>query len=224
MEKIITKEPTHNGLKLYSHTKSIDGFYVEMLTQLHNLLTHASITLSRPLVAHIMVDQPTDNIYAQLGRLIQRWSDSRHKFRCSTSNPPTYYLCTEEVRPRAKNRHMHIAVVFDGLAYSDLNYLVDKLQRYSKTKTVKLYQRSREHRAERVNQHTGEINLLGSRFYHNLLQEFEDAYMRISYICKVFSKSELKNNKQYSSSRIPSADIFPESEQKQEPTDLHHNA
>lgn len=190
MKYSIYTEEQYQGLRLYSKAKAKNGFHLQMLKCLLKLMRHAIQVMEIPKCAHLVIDSPIEGVEKELGRVISRWNQSRHKRKgVQNSEPPeSLYFAVKEIRPRTKQRHMHVAIIFDGLNYEDLVILKDKLISLSETREVRIYRRSRVHMREKIIESTGEIVKLGSIYFHSLKIEFDDAFSRMSYLCKVFTK------------------------------------
>ena len=204
-----TAENTYLGFELNKTIKASKGFYVEHLDAIYEILATAKANMTKPIVAHLVIDSPNDKALEQLSRILIRWYEEEQG---SNAQAVKYFACLE-VRPRNKQRHLHLMVVFNSLKDSreSLYILRRKLTKLSKSATCKIQQRKLEHRAPLTNSETGKIATnadggiirLGSTYYHRLISEFEDAFNRFSYLAKVMTKStEQKRGLNYGHSRI----------------------
>lgn len=195
-----TKDTHFRGLKINETEKGVNGYYTPLLEAIFQLQTRASFTYERPLCAHITIDNPVEDALQRIVKELARWYAAEAKEVSICNIPPLYFACLETT-PRTKNRHLHILVWFGATGDNSvsLKLLSRRLKKLSRTKKATLHKRKPELRApdidkrtgmERVS-HSGRIKRSGSPYYHDLNNEFEDAFKRGSYLAKVFSKTEL---------------------------------
>lgn len=204
----ITTESTYKGLSVSKSSKGNAGFYEDHLTTIHKLFQQGTKAFTKPMAAHLIIDAPVDGALDALCRELERWA----KGEGSADTRPFYFACLE-TRPRNKQRHLHLLVVFQSTkdcTYS-LKTLRNRLTKLAKNQQVKLAKRRGESLPNYVDPETGEIKLsefgkprkVGSIYFHNLTIEFKDAFERFSYLAKVFSKDlQQCRGKTYSHSRI----------------------
>lgn len=207
--KCVTKEPDFRGLKVYCQRKNEKGFFVEILEATVKLLDYASKNWDRPQLFHLCISAPKDCTLKRLSSELRRWSRQRDKANRRHVDTPVLYLAAIETRPRKKQRHLHLAVFTTGNSVFDVYALKQRLRKFSETDTeVALYQRRFDCLALALDESTGEIKLTkrgdfarqGSMYYHDLRKEYDDAFQRISYLAKVYSKSA---SPEWSSSLVP---------------------
>lgn len=207
----ITSESTYKGLGVSKSSKGIAGFYEDHLATIYKLLQQGSQAFTKPRAAHLIIDAPVDGALDALCRELERWA----KGEGSTDTRPLYFACLE-TRPRNKQRHLHLIVIFQSTkdcTYS-LKTLRNRLSKLAKNQQVTLARRRGENLPNYVDSETGEIKVnefgkprkMGSVYFHNLAIEFKDAFERFSYLAKVFSKDlQQIRGKTYSHSRISTA-------------------
>lgn len=191
---------TFKGLQLSKSKKATQGFYSEHLDRLYALLAISKTELAKPLAAHLIIKNPKPEALERLQKEVQRWYSLR-------SNTPqkVFYFAVQETKPRTKLEHIHVMIVFQSLNDNILGIklLAERLGRLSYTGDCKAQLRAKDSRKEIITEF-GEIKLMGSLYYHNLIHEFEDAFLRFSYLCKVFTKdAQQARGLTYSCSRVP---------------------
>lgn len=187
-----TKRTTYEGRQLSSSEKARDGFFVPILQRQSQLVDEALATMTRPRASHIVIYDPDlESFQRNLPTILKRWSEKHLGSQC-------LWLYALEIRPRKKQKHIHLYVIGDGLTYDRLVFLRYQLAKMGKK--VKLCRREREC-VEEIDPETGEIRQVFSSVYHELSvpRELDDFFPRFSYVAKVFSKT---NEPVYSASRL----------------------
>jgi len=203
---------SYRGLELNDTTKGFKGYYDQHLQTIYSLMAEAKLKLVNPLVSHFVIDNPKDTAINSLNKELNRWKNQRLANSASVS----YFSCLE-TRPRNKQRHLHVMVIYpkptkdDKFLSTSLNLLTERLQKLSLTNSATLYKRKSNARDLIIDKETGEIATtkegsiirLGSIYYHNIITEFNDAFKRFSYLAKVHTKdAEQVKGANFSNSRI----------------------
>jgi len=169
----------YRGYNLNPTKKGFKGFYQEILDDLLRLFSEAKSTFTIPRVAHFIIENPKDNIFDLLQIYIKRWLKARDKAR-ERESTNFKYLAAIEIKPTLKETHVHLCIIFDDLTTGELYKLEDylyKLTKDAKEDNAKLFYRKRR---------PDEINT--SKHWHCINTNEFDAFTRISYLAKVFSK------------------------------------
>lgn len=207
----IIKDLKFNNVNLNTSPKCSNGFYLPMLRDLFNLLIYSFSVHSKPKAVHFVIDAPIECKIKRINSTLNRWQTSRNRLnRCSRSMP--LYFHTLEVRPRNKQKHLHLLVILDSCTYNDAISLEDHLRSISSTNKCRLQRRDISELPAKVDSETGEIKMnsnlgisrVGSITYHSVTYELNDCFTRISYFAKVYSKT---GDPIWSVSRIPSSKI-----------------
>ncbi|MDC8772457.1 hypothetical protein [Roseateles albus] len=204
----ITTESTFNDLELYANSKSSKGFYVDILNKIEELLMFSLVNFTDPKVSHFTIDEPNQDKLQELRKDLARFLASRAKTK-GTKETKFLYLATLEIRPKNKQEHLHLAFFFDGLNTKDLNLLEERLAKFSNSNKAKLNHRRLDCLPLDIYTETGEIKYnkrgnfarKGSTAWHELRTDSIDAFKRLSYLAKVYSKAK---DYHLSSSRLPS--------------------
>lgn len=205
---IVTTESKYLGFELSESLKGNDGFYGEHLGAIIGLLQMGGELFNEARAAHLVIDDPSDHAMKRLCKELDRWM-IKEKMDC---HHPLYFAC-KEVRPRDKQGHMHVLVIFPatGDCTHSLKTLRNRLGKLSNSNEVKLCKRRLDKLTQSIDQNTGETKVdgrgrskrSGSANYHDLKTEFNDAVERYSYLAKVFSKGlQQKRGESYSHSRL----------------------
>lgn len=191
----IVHTSTYKGYTLNPTIKGNKGFYESHLKYILDLLTQSIYTYRKALAAHIIINNPSPKIYSYLGRELNRWYDLESS--CITNNHPSYFSCIE-TRPRNKQKHLHLLVIFEKLEdnYFSLKKLEKRLTKFSKDNACKLIKRKASCIPLHMDSATGEIKTdengkvmrRRSAYYHTVSVEFGDAFERFSYLAKVATK------------------------------------
>lgn len=186
---------SYKGRKLYEGKKAGNGFYKGILDSLYNLLAYSLLEMKNPKALHFVISDPID--LGNISKYLERWRIRRVEFNQELSS--VKYFGTVEVRPRNKEKHLHLCIVADSIGYDDMSNLRERLQRFSSNSKCKLQRRDRNCLPIEIDPNTGEILIdtytndykrKGNTWCHRLRLEFDDAFQRLSYFCKVQTKAE----------------------------------
>lgn len=200
----MSESETYRGLDLNPTAKGKDGFSDKILSVLYNLFSYSLQEFRKPIVCRITIDEPKENI--RFSQVIERWFNQR-----KPEGHKPLYLAVAEIRPRKKQRHIHLLVILDGCTWRDVLSLEERCQVLSATGKAKIDRRRKADlevwrcriSREPVLDNEGKPIPIGSTSYHNLRFEIADAFKRNSYLAKNFTKTELIGNKCWSASRLP---------------------
>ena len=200
----ITFNTTYEGLPIYSGSKSLHGLNLSILKSAYGLVTEALQTMRRPVGFHFVINEPTSGAN-NLDQILTRWGEQMGL----TSKP--LYMKVQEVRPRNNQRHLHVHVIADmpkqaKIIKQEIDFLIVGMRGKNLGSAIQLYPRDRATLLREIDPETGEVKILSSPWFHDLRREFQDYFLRLSYLAKVFTKnhslrnwscSNLKNRQHY---------------------------
>lgn len=187
-----------NNLKLNTSPKTKLGFISKMLVALLERCEDARNNMNKPRGFHLILTLVNKDNKSEIPRVIKRWVENRRLCQLSTMTGKYHFIKAEEERPVKKEFHIHLYVIADGVQYTDIQLLRERLLVVADE--IKLKNRSRKFRPELIDADTGECLLdrntgnfkrKGLAWCHDLHQEYNDFFERASYICKVKTKVPL---------------------------------
>lgn len=185
-----------NKSPVYSGRKSTDGFYCSILQSIYSILEWSRKKFNHPKAVHFVVDQPIPAKIKRISEFLARWQQQRSTFNEKDTQNPLFVYAIEK-KPKKLTQHLHLMIVLEDCNFADLMDLRDALTYLSLARSVKMYKRRDSDRPLVLDEETGEIKIdenglpvrRGSRHYHRVKSEFEDCFLRFSYLAKAFSKS-----------------------------------
>lgn len=198
MPNSIYKGEYFNNLKLNPSPKTKPGFIHRMLNALLERCDDARRNMNKPRGFHLILTLVNQDKVSEIPRVIKRWVENRKLCRLSTMTGKYHFIKAEEERPLKKEFHIHLYIIADGIQYTDIQSLRERLLVVAGE--IKLKNRGRKFRPELVDSNTGECLLdtfsgnfkrKGLAWCHNLHNEYDDFFERSSYVCKVKTKVSL---------------------------------
>lgn len=164
------KEKAYQCLGLNTSPKCADGFIEDHLQELYQSLIQYNDWFDNVVVGHMVIESPNKS---RLDRFLDSYIKQRIK--ANSSIQAVKLLSVQETRHRDSNPHQHIvAIIATNDAYIDLKSLAllgVNLSQVKDKNNSRLLKRS------------------NNKNYHILNQEFEDSFNRLSYVCKIHSKT-----------------------------------
>lgn len=198
MPNSIYKGDYFNNLKLNPSPKTELGFIHRMLNALLERCDDARRNMNKPRGFHLILTLVNQDKVSEIPRVIKRWVENRKLCKLSTMTGKYHFIKAEEERPLKKEFHIHLYIIADGIQYTDIQSLRERLLVVAGE--IKLKNRGRKFRPELVDSDTGECLLdtfsgnfkrKGLAWCHNLHDEYDDFFERASYVCKVKTKVSL---------------------------------